>query len=195
MKNILYVLVLALISFNAFTQTPTIRTIEANTFTVTYSEIFQQPLEVTYYVECPAGKASRKGLNFYEVDSVITSNNNDYRNNDYDKGHLAPAAHFTCNNEMVRSTFSYLNCALQHKGLNRGPWKELERFERNLAKVYSYVLVTVKVHFEEGSYFLPTGAKVPSGFTKTIEVNGDTFDFYFPNIDVSGMDWNEFVIY
>ena len=53
--------------------------------------------------------------------------NDDYVNNVWDKGHLAPAAAFNCDRETIKKTFSYLNCALQHEGLNRGPWKELER--------------------------------------------------------------------
>jgi len=124
---------------------------------------------------------------------VITSDDADYVDNVWDKGHLAPAADFNCSEDMLKGTFTYLNCALQHEGLNRGPWKELERFERDLAKVYAFVTVEIKVHFEDNpKYWLKTGALVPVGFSKTIICDGEWFEFYFPNKDVAGHDWSEF---
>ena len=170
-----------------------IKVIDTELYNVTYSEIYQQPLEVSYQVMCPLGDASRKGLNFYGVDSILTSDNNDYKGNVWDKGHMAPAAAFNCSRETIKKTFSYLNCALQHEGLNRGPWKELERFERNLAKVYAFVTVTIVLDFEDTpDNWLPSGALVPIGFTKTIWVDGEYFKFYFPNEDVAGQDWITF---
>jgi hypothetical protein len=82
--------------------------VKTDIFTVHYSEVFQQPLNIEYTVLCPNGTASRKGMDFYTNDSIITSDNADYENNIYDKGHLAPAAAFTCNTQMLHKTFSYL---------------------------------------------------------------------------------------
>ena len=174
---------------------PRIQVIKSDIFTVTYSEIYQQPLELSYQVQCPTGNASRRNMNFYTCDSVITSDNEDYAANIYDKGHLAPAAAFNCDKETLKKTFSYLNCALQHEGLNRGPWKELERFERNLAKVYTFVSVTVTCHFEDKpENWLKTGALVPVGFTKIIWCDGEKFELYFPNQDLAGRDWSTFLL-
>ena len=174
---------------------PRIRVIKSDIFTVTYSETYQQPLELSYQVQCPTGNASRRNMNFYTCDSVITSDNEDYAANIYDKGHLAPAAAFNCDKETLKKTFSYLNCALQHEGLNRGPWKELERFERNLAKVYTFVSVTITCHFEDKpENWLKTGALVPVGFTKIIWCDGEKFELYFPNQDLAGRDWSVFLL-
>ena len=171
------------------------KTIKTDIFEIIYSEEYQQPLSVEYEVQCPEGKASRKGMNFYRVDSVLTSNNADYRGNVWDKGHMVPAAAFNCNVETLKETFSYLNCALQHQGLNRGPWKELEAFERNLAKVHSLVVVLITIHFDPEFGLLPTGARVPTGFTKEIFTGSmNSILFYFPNEDVAGIDWEEFQI-
>jgi len=191
MKNLLTLVVCILFTYIGFGQeTKTIRT---DIFKIIYSEEYQQPISVEYDVQCPDGNASRKGMNFYGVDSVITSNNADYKNNVWDKGHMVPAAAFNCDTETLRETFSYLNCALQHQGLNRGPWKELEAFERNLAKVHSLVVVLITIHFDPESGLLPTGARVPTGFTKEIFTGSmHTLTFYFPNIDVAGVDWVEF---
>ena len=194
-KKLLFTLTIAL-GLTQTTQAQTTKTIESDIFKIVYSEKYQQPLSVEYEVQCPNGNASRKGMNFYGVDSVITSNNADYRNNVWDKGHMAPAAAFNCNTQLLRETFSYLNCALQHQGLNRGPWKELERFERDLAKVHSLVLVIITIHFDDEMGLLPTDARVPTGFTKKIFTgSSDSLVFHFPNSNVSGMDWKEFQIY
>jgi len=187
------VLLLSLGLVTSYGQTE--KTIKTDIFTVLYSEYYQQPLELSYQVECPTGNASRRNMNFYTCDSVITSDDEDYAANIYDKGHLAPAAAFKCDKETLKKTFSYLNCALQHEGLNRGPWKELERFERNLAKVYTFVSVTITCHFEDKpENWLKTGALVPVGFTKIIWCDGEKFEFYFPNKDVAGEDWFNFII-
>lgn len=184
-------LLLCLLSFSVFGQN--VLEIKTDIFTVTYSEIFQQPLKLSYKVECTEGDVSRTGMSFKKYSGVITSDDEDYINNVWDKGHLAPAADFNCDEDMLRSTFTYLNCVLQHEGLNRGPWKELERFERDLAKIYAFVNVVVTVHFEDKpENWLKTGALVPVGFTKTIWCDGERFDFYFPNKDVAGHDWIEY---
>ncbi len=171
-----------------------VRNIVTNTFIVKYSERLEQPLYVFYNVLCPNGNESRSGLYFKSYDGVHTSNNEDYVNNIWDKGHLAPAAAFNCDRETLKSTFNYLNCALQHQSLNRGPWRELEEFERNLAKIYDNVKVEIECHFSVYSEKLLSGATVPDGFTKTIIWDGREECFYFPNEDVKGINWIEFRI-
>lgn len=170
------------------------KTIITEIFTVSYSEELEQPIKLTYIVQCPMGDASRSGLDFRKVEGYHTSDNEDYKDNVWDKGHLAPAAAFNCDREMVRSTFSYLNCALQHEGLNRGPWKELERFERNLAKIYPEVSVLIIVNFDENPERVPGGAAIPTSFTKEITFGERTIKFLFPNQDVAGEDWFNFSI-
>jgi len=63
-------------------------------FDVVYSEQLQQPKWVEYSVLCNDGTLSRKGLDFYPVKGIITSTSEDYENNIYDKGHLAPVIVF-----------------------------------------------------------------------------------------------------
>lgn len=184
-----------LLSFGSVTlYGQTVKTIKTDLFEVEYSEVLEQPLKLTYIVQCPMGDASRSGLDFRKHEGVKTSDNDDYSNNVYDKGHLAPAAAFNCDRETVRETFSYLNCALQHEGLNRGPWKELERFERNLAKIYPEVYVVITVNFDENPEKVSGGASIPKSFSKEITFGDRTIRFLFPNQDVAGEDWNHFSI-
>lgn len=153
-----------------------------------YSETLEQPLEVHYSIKCPTGSASRAGMDFVTYPGIHTSDNDDYKNNIWDKGHLAPAAAFACDKETLKKTFSFLNSALMHEGLNRGQWNQLESFERDLANFYD-VSVTVKVLFEGNVKKLPSGASVPSGFIKILQFGDKRVVFKFPNIDTKGTDW------
>lgn len=158
-----------------------------------YSEVLEQPLWVEYKVLCPNGTASRKGMDFYTNDSIYTSNNLDYENNVYDKGHLAPAADFNCTTPMLYLTFSYLNCCLQNQYLNRGVWRLLESYERELAKTKN-VYVKIILVFDNKSIKLPTGATVPTGFYKYITVDGVTTKYYFKNEKPISNDFKLYIV-
>jgi len=194
--KILFKLFLIILTLPLHSQTLTIEndTIKTDIFDVVYSEELEQPLWISYKVLCPMGTQSRSGLNFYTNDSIQTSNNQDYKDNVWDRGHLAPAAAFNCDRETLKKTFTYLNCVLQHEGLNRGPWRELEEFERGLSKVYDNVWVEIIVKFEGEHEKVLGGATIPSGFLKTIKFDNKEIMFYFPNIDVSGEDWGHFKV-
>ena len=169
--------------------------IKTDIYEVIYSEKLESPRWVKYTVLCPNGTASRAGMDFYTNDSVKTSSNEDYVKNEWDKGHMAPAADFNCDKEMLRKTFSYLNCALQNQYLNRGVWRMLEEQEREWAKKET-TTVTINLAFSKTSYRLPTGATVPDGFFKIIhlEKSGKTIKFYFPNIAPTKEKYTEYEI-
>jgi DNA/RNA endonuclease G (NUC1) len=178
-----YLLLTLLLSFTVFSQGELTK-IKTSIFEVYYSQDYEQPVILTYVVDCWDGQYSRSGLDFYKVQGVKTSSNEDYYKNVWDKGHLAPAAAFSCDYEELKATFSYLNCALQHEDLNRGPWKYLEAKERQLASQYGKVTVQIRVHFNN-DVRVPGGAVIPSGFTKTIKLvnNNQLVElvYYFPN--------------
>lgn len=169
--------------------------IKTDIYEVIYSEKLESPRWVQYTVLCPNGTASRSGMDFYTNDSVKTSSNEDYVKNEWDKGHMAPAADFNCDKEMLRKTFSYLNCALQNQYLNRGVWRMLEEQEREWAKKET-TTVTINLVFDKTSYRLPTGATVPNGFLKTIclEKSGKKIKFYFPNMTPTKEKYTEYQI-
>lgn len=161
-------------------------------FTVMYSETKEQPLWVKYTARPIKKVADRKGLDFYTEEKYHTSDSKDYYKNVWDKGHMAPAAHFTDSKENLKQTFTYLNSALQHEKLNRGEWRLLEAQERVWAD--SEVLeVHIKVVFSSKSEKLPTGGVVPDGFYKTIYFtkSGKVMCFYFPN-QAPTKKWTEY---
>lgn len=162
-------------------------------YTIIYSEKLEQPKQIWYSVACPYGTASRVGMDFYGEDSIKTSDNKDYENNEWDKGHMAPAASLNCDRNMLWETFSYMNCALQQQSLNRGPWKKLEMQERELAKVNNSVKVYIKVEFDAVPKRVPAGAAIPKGFYKEVIVGSRTkFCYYFPNVAPKSSDLNSF---
>jgi endonuclease G len=167
--------------------------IKTDIYEVIYSEKLESPRWVKYTVLCPNGTASRSGMDFYTNDSVKTSSNEDYVKNEWDKGHMAPAADFNCDKEMLRKTFSYLNCALQNQYLNRGVWRMLEEQERVWAQKET-TTITINLVFDKTSYRLPTGATVPNGFLKTIclEKSGKKIKFYFPNMTPTKEKYTEY---
>mgnify|MGYP003330720663 FL=1 len=187
MKKLLSILLLSPILTFSQRQLRDSVLVKSDIFTVMYSEKLEQPLWIKYEIKCPNGTASRAGMDFYTNDSIVTSNAEDYANNVYDKGHMAPAADFNCDKETLYKTFSYLNCVLQNQYLNRGVWRFLEVHERELAKKSS-ITVTIRVVFS--SEKLKTGATVPSGFYKEISGQGINECYYFKNEKPQSSDFN-----
>lgn len=192
MKKLLLILLLTT-SFLSFGQLRDSVYVKTEIFEVSYSEKLEQPLRIKYHVTCPDGHASRQGMDFYTEKEYKTSDAKDYENNVYDKGHLAPAADFNCDKIMLYKTFTYLNCALQDQYLNRGTWRLLEVYERELAKKYS-VDVEIKLIFSNKSIKLPTGATVPDAFLKIIKYNGIIEKYYFLNEKPKSSDFKLYMI-
>lgn len=187
MKKNLLLIILLVLTLSLSAQLRDSVYIKTDIYECVYSEVLEQPKFVRYTVLCPDGKASRKGMDFYTDKEVKTSDNADYAHNVYDKGHMAPAADFNCTKEMLYKTFSYLNCALQHEGLNRVTWRLLEVKERELASKYN-VVVEIRCVFDTNSIKLPTGATVPKGFYKTIYANNEIYRYYFDNSKPTSSD-------
>ena len=169
MKKLLHITVafFALFLFTGFFTPLSDVTVKNNVFEVLYSQRLEQPLTLTYRSTNRPTNVNRGSMDFYTEKTVHTSDGEDYKKNVWDKGHLAPAATFSDNMENLKQTFSYLNCALQDQYLNRGEWRMLEERER-VWDDNEPLTVTIDVHFKGTPQVLPTGATVPTGFTKHI---------------------------
>lgn len=166
---------------------PHTKTFDKGWYQVCYSETYQEPVWVEYTVACTEGKFSRKGLDFYTEAGVLTADGADFEANEWDKGHMAPAADFACDSLALRATFSYLNCALQQENLNRGVWRHLETRERELAKQWT-VHVKIDVIMGSTKRKLPTGACIPEAFVKTIAYGKNIEIYRFPNVKPTSSD-------
>lgn len=141
--------------------------VDKKIYQVKYSQSLEQPISLTYKSSNRPTNVNRGSMDFYTEPNIHTSDSKDYAKNVFDKGHLAPAATFSDNMENLKTTFSYLNCALQDQYLNRGEWRLLEEEERKWDDKEP-LTVKVDLHFNKKSIVLPTGATVPQGFTKHI---------------------------
>lgn len=168
--------------------------IENTVFKISYNELKEQPNWIEYTVRDFVKVADRGNMDFYLEKNIKTSDDNDYYNNKWDKGHMAPAGSFTDSWSNLAKTFSFVNCALQVDNLNRGEWRELEEEVRSIARTSGPVKVRIELKFSNSSQVLETGATVPDGFYKFLTFNDNSKQcFYFEN-DNTNMNWSEYEI-
>ena len=167
--------------------------VETEIFKLEYNEILEQPIWVEYTVQCPLPGVDRGSMDFWEPDGVYTSDDDDYYANEWDKGHMAPAAAFNCTKDMLKLTFNFANSALQHESLNRGVWNHLEGFERNLANFYQ-VDVRIEIIFDENPQTVSGGASIPKSFRKILKFDDREIVFEFPNENTSGTHWTDYLV-
>jgi DNA/RNA endonuclease G (NUC1) len=141
--------------------------IETPVFTVMYSETLEQPLWIKYRSTNRPTNVNRGHMNFYKEKNILTSDDEDYKANVYDKGHGAPAATFSDSEENLKQTFSYLNSIMQDQYLNRGVWKMLEEQERKWDDEEPLTVI-IKTYFDEPVKRVATGAAIPSHMEKHI---------------------------
>ena len=165
-----------------------------NIFQISYNEKYEQPNWVKYTVRDIVKNADRDGIEFYTVDSIYTSDDDDYYSNRWDRGHMAPAGSFNDSYENLYSTFSYINVALQYDDLNRGAWVDLENQVRKWADDFGDINIEIYLEFDSSHIVLDTGAHVPSAFYKfVIFPNGTKKCYYFPN-STPDKSWQEYEI-
>ena len=171
MKKCLISLLLTLVAVVSYSQgiTPITQNIiiKNNVFEVLYSQDLEQPLKIKYRSTNRPTNVNRGSMDFYKEPNIKTSDADDYKANIYDKGHGAPAATFSDNQENLKQTFSYLNCILQDQYLNRGEWRLLEEQERKWDDTEN-LTVLITVHFDNPVKRIPTNAAIPSHLQKHI---------------------------
>ena len=168
--------------------------IENSVFKISYNELKEQPNWIEYTVRDFVKVADRGNMDFYLEENIKTSDDNDYYNNKWDKGHMAPAGSFTDSWSNLAKTFSFVNCALQVDNLNRGEWRELEEEVRSIARNSGPVMVRIELKFSNSSQLLDTGATVPDGFYKFLTFSDNSKQcFYFEN-DNTNRNWDEYEI-
>jgi DNA/RNA endonuclease G (NUC1) len=141
--------------------------IKNDVFEVLYSQSLEQPLVIKYRSINRPTNVNRGAMDFYKEPTIKTSDADDYKANIYDKGHGAPAATFSDNMVNLKQTFSYLNCIMQDKYLNRGEWRLLEEQIRKWDDNEN-ITVLIKTFFDTPVKRVATGAAIPSHLQKHI---------------------------
>ena len=154
-------LILSLVSFGQNVR------IKNEVFDVLYSQSLEQPLVIKYRSLNRPTNVNRGAMDFYKEPNIKTSDADDYAKNIYYKGHGAPAATFSDNMVNLKQTFSYLNCIMQDKYLNRGEWRLLEEQIRKWDDTEN-ITVLIKTFFDTPAKRVATGAAIPSHLQKHI---------------------------
>ncbi len=123
----------------------------------------------------------------------------DYRNTCFDRGHQSPAADRSNSVEDNEATFLMSNMAPQTGFLNRGMWKNLEDFSRELVETHKYKLqIFAGGILEDGREGIGPNKdiQVPTSFYKVIAIYEDRDDkapisyiaVIMPNVTAGGLD-------
>jgi endonuclease G len=164
MKKIVILFSFLIVSLISFGQNVRIKN---DVFEVLYSQSLEQPLIIKYRSTNRPTNVNRGAMDFYKEENIKTSDADDYKANIYDKGHGAPAATFSDNMVNLKQTFSYLNCIMQDKYLNRGEWRMLEEQIRKWDDTEN-ITVLIKTFFDKPVKKVATGAAIPSHLQKHI---------------------------
>jgi len=164
MKKIVILFSFLIVSLISFGQNVRIKN---EVFDVLYSQSLEQPLIIKYRSTNRPTNVNRGAMDFYKEENIKTSDADDYKANIYDKGHGAPAATFSDNMVNLKQTFSYLNCIMQDKYLNRGEWRMLEEQIRKWDDTEN-ITVLIKTFFDKPVKKVATGAAIPSHLQKHI---------------------------
>lgn len=118
--------------------------VHGTAFVVCYDSSAKIPVWAVHELtpERLAGSATR--LHRFRPDPRITGPSAldaDYRNSQYSRGHLVPAADLTWNENAMRESFYFTNVTPQNRSLNSGKWRVLESRIRLLAETSDSVVV------------------------------------------------------
>ena len=87
----------------------------------------------------------------------------------HDRGHMAPAGNNTLNAGIMSESFNLSNMVAQVSGNNRGIWKQLETYERQLASTVGtdYYIISGGI-YDEGHPITGNGLGIPTRLYKIV---------------------------
>ncbi|PIB35173.1 hypothetical protein BFP72_07070 [Reichenbachiella sp. 5M10] len=153
--------------------------IEHEYYTLKYNEKTEQADWVAYSLTADHLKNAKfKRKDDFRADPAVQSKSahpNDYKGSGYDRGHLAPAADFTWDEQALSETFFMSNMSPQAPGFNRGIWKKLEEKVRDWAMDNNQVfVVTGPIYTHYNQKIGSNKVVIPQGYYKVIlELDGD----------------------
>jgi len=174
-------------------------TIRHEYYTTAFSESLQIPIVVKWWltkemVGCPQ---HLKRTNRFTPDPQLpkyTNLNKDYTRSGYDRGHNMPAEDNACTMTGMEQCFYYSNMSPQTPRLNRGIWKKLETYTRELARRDDSVLVWCGSVAKSGRTIGPDQVAVPDYCWKIVYIKDkrDTLAYVFPNTTTVSGNLSEF---
>lgn len=150
-----------------------VEVIQHKGFVLGYWEKYEQPAWVMHLLEAPESKAKRfrRRDNFREdpLVSTLSASPEDYLKSGYDRGHLAPAADLSYDEEVLSESFYMSNMSPQRPAFNRGIWNVLENQVREFAVTEGrLIVVTGPVFGKRPRRIGENRVSVPKGFYKIL---------------------------
>ncbi|OQX73210.1 MAG: hypothetical protein B6D59_06305 [Campylobacteraceae bacterium 4484_4] len=108
----------------------------------------------------------------------------DYSRSGYDRGHIAPDADFDYDQSDLEQVYTMANVMPQDPYVNEFLWSDLERYERNVTRVYGRLNVLVGIVTGENPPRIgDSGVAVPEGFWKILWNTSARFKecYYYDN--------------
>lgn len=122
-------------------------------YTLRYQEPHEQSDWVAYVLTDQMVAGNQKRENVFMPDPVVKTGSavtSDYTRSGYDRGHLAPAADFRGNYQLMKETFYMSNISPQNREFNAGKWSDLEKMVRAWATRYKKIYVVTGPVLEPG---------------------------------------------
>lgn len=160
-------------------------------YTLSYNEVHEQAEWVAYELKKSYIKNNDFKRPFFIADAKVTTGSADwrnYKNTNYDKGHLCPAGDMEFALDAYNDTFFTSNISPQVRNFNNGVWNRLEQKVRYWAVKYDGVYVVTAGVLE--SSLLKIGKEkvsVPKVFYKILVANSGAnlrmIGFLVPNLE------------
>lgn len=169
-------------------------------FILAYSEPYEQSACVAYLNtrQTVESKEVKRSSSFKEDKNISTGSalSADYKNTNYDRGHLCPAADARFSLQAMKESFLMSNVSPQEPSFNRGIWKMLEDQTREWTLTYDSLLILTGPVLSEIIDTIGTKNRiaVPAYFYKIIiKIGGDkpqAAAFLLPNENVKADLYN-----
>ena len=148
--------------------------VERQGYALGYIERHEQSAWVIYVIskeQVLAKNAERSNYSFRRDPAIPTgsASSSDYTRSGFDRGHLAPAADMAYSEQTMRDSFYMSNISPQRPGFNRGIWKDLESWTRQIV-------------IKEQNTVIVTGPVFPPGKAETIGRSAVTVPTHFYKI-------------
>ena len=159
-------------------------------FTLSYSELHEQPLWVAYELDAKKTQGKIKRSNKFKIDPSISTGSAtlaDYKGSGYDRGHLAPAGDMKWSKKAMDDSFYMSNISPQVPGFNRGIWKKLEFLVRKWAVENEKIYIATGPIFRDNPNSIGhSKVTIPSAYYKVVldytEPEFKAIGFILPNL-------------
>jgi endonuclease G len=144
-------------------------------YTISYNPHYKIPNYSLYILTTHEVKSDTVDrVNCFAVDPLLdrrkATEPSEYNNTKYDRGHMAPAEDMSFSLISMTQCFYMSNMCPQLPGLNRGIWKSLENYVREIALQYDSICVITGPIITSDMGIIGNGVAVPTKFFKVIYI-------------------------